>query len=386
MGKAGTRIGLVTSGGDAPGMNACVRAVVKGAPDGVTVVGVRNGGLGLLRNALSESTDGSDYFELAPADVASILHRSGTILKSARESKFRDFVLQQRQLDAADAQQDMTRDDHYGRLIGELAAAAMESNGLDGLILIGGDTTCRAATHVYAAIGDGFPIVVVPATIDNDIAGTVQTIGFDSAVSMAVLQVDAIRETAAAMDRIFVVEVMGRDQGHLAAEVGLATGAEVVLVPECVDYSPAVLNDLAESLTRRVQISGSSALVIVAEGARLSPLTASPETPPSPAQIFAGYLDAQPDGAEVRVTILGHTLRGAPPTAFTRNLATRSGLRAVTTVEKRARDSRRQRPPMLLGMHHEGFLEEHELRGDMVRRDRNRVLAIVGQEIGKLAY
>jgi 6-phosphofructokinase 1 len=367
-------------------MNACVRAIVKAAPPDLSIVGVRNGGLGLLRNDRGEdSPDGADYVELGPADVAGILHRSGTFLKTARDSRFREFV-QAHLAEGVDHHlADMTRDERHGRVIGQIAMGSLDANGIDGLVLIGGDTTCRAAQFIYAASGERMPIHVIPGTIDNDIAGTVQTIGFDSAVAMAVYQVDAIRETALAMDRLFIVEVMGREQGHLAVEVALATGAEAALIPED-DVTEEDMYRCAERLTAHIRRARGSALVIVAEGARIRPFGQSPEdVSMSAAHAFATYFDAQPEPPEVRVTILGHTLRGAPPTPFTRNLATRSGLLVLEELDRRLRKPDRSRVPTLVGMHHEGFVEDVKITGDMVRRDQTRLLAIVRNQIDVLA-
>lgn len=366
-------------------MNACVRAIVKAAPSDVTIVGVRNGGLGLLRDQPGGDRSDPDYFDMGPADVANILHRSGTILRSARDIRFRQFVEEQLPTGAADDVPDVTRHDRLGKAVGELAVKSLDSNRIDGLVLIGGDTTCRAARYIYEASGAKIPILVVPATIDNDIAGTVQTIGFDSALAMAVLQVDSIRETAAAMDRLFLVEVMGREQGHLAVELSLATGAEAVLIPEQA-YSEAYLKRLADRLAERIRWSGGSALVIVAEGARVASATTSASgVPSSAAHAFATYFEGRNDGPEVRVTILGHTLRGAPPTPFTRNLATRSGLFVLDELQRQIKNPSRHRPPTLVGMHHEGFLDEIPIEGDMVRRDTTRLLAVVREQIDVLS-
>ena len=379
------RLGVVTSGRDAPGMNACVRAVVKGAPEGTTVVGIRHGGLGLVRNAPASEGGPADYFELTATDVAGILHRSGTILKSEHEASFRHQVVDRPGDERPITVPDHRRDEELGPAIGERAAQAIAGNELDALLMVGGDTTCRAAGYIYRATDEQLPVVVVPASVDNDIEGTVETIGFDSAVAMAVLQVDALRETGAAMASVFVVEVMGREQGHLAVEVALATGAEAVLVPERpLDAVEAAA--LAERLAATVRCSESSVVRIVAEGARVAAPEGGDVEPGTPAAtVFARHLARVGPEVAGQVTILGSTLRGAPPTAFTRNLATRSGLRAVTTLVSSARNPARRRPPTLLGMHHEGFLEHVEIRGDMVRNDRSRVLAVVSEQIDRLA-
>jgi len=200
---------------------------------------------------------------------------------------------------------------------------------------------------------------------------------------MAVVHADALREAGAAVSgAVVVLEVPGAQQGHLAVEVGLATGAHAVLVPEASPTADEVAT-LVGRLLAHVRGTGTSALVVVAEGAAVPPAPGGAEG--TAGQRLAAHLSAADPGAEVSVTILGHALRGAPPTAFTRNMATRSGLRALSTVLGWVRNPARRKPPVLLGMHHEGFLQQVEITGDMVRNDRGRVLAVVSEELAPLS-
>lgn len=357
------RIAIATTGGDAPGMNACVRAVVKGCGPDNEIIGVRNGALGLLRG----SEEFGDYFRLHKQSVSNIINRSGTVLKSTRQARFRDYVLDHAPGLSESEHGDLTFDDRFGAVIGKLAADSLGKNQIDALILVGGDTTCRAAIRVHEAVDKAIPVVVVPATIDNDIRGTVQTIGFDSAVAMATAQVDAIRETAASMDRIFLVEVMGHSQGHIAVEVALATGAEQVLIPE-QRLTIGHLETLAERLARRAEQDRESSIVIVAEGTAV-PVAEGVERLPTPSQQLDQYIRRVSQSVEVRTSVLGHTLRGAPPTAFTRNLATRSGLKALEEIADQweKQPNQRRDTPSLIGVHRDGFPERVDVVGSMIR-------------------
>ena len=275
------RIAVMTSGGDAPGMNAAVRAVVRRASGcALEVVGIRRGYFGLLRG---------EFDPLGPESVHDIIHRGGTMLLTARCDEFREAA---------------------GQAAG---AARLRAAGIDGLVCIGGDGSLRGA---QALEGLGLPAVGVPATIDNDLPGTDQTIGFDTAVNTAVEAVDRVRDTAAAHERTFVVEVMGRRSGFIALATGLACGAETILVPE-IPWSPeSVCRRLRRGLSRGLRQN----LIIVAEGAGRA--------------MELGSVIESTTGLETRVTILGHVQRGGSPTAVDRNLSSRLGAAAVDLLRE----------------------------------------------------
>jgi 6-phosphofructokinase 1 len=273
------KIALLTSGGDAPGMNAAVRAVVRvGTARGLEVIGIQRGYQGLLEDRLAP---------LGPRDVSNIIQRGGTILKTSRSAEFVTPAGQQK------------------------AKAILERHGIDGLILIGGDGTFRGGVDL-GKIWRG-QIIGAPGTIDNDVFGTDFTIGYDTAVNTAMEAVDKIRDTADSHERIFLVEVMGRHSGFIAQSVGLSGGAEEILVPE-QSFDVA---EVARRLREGRQRGKTSSIVIVAEGKetggavklarQLEPLT----------------------GCEMRVVILGYLQRGGSPTAADRSLATRLGAYAV---------------------------------------------------------
>ena len=282
MPTATRRIGLLTSGGDAPGMNAAIRSVVRvAASRGWTVLGFRRGYTGLING---------DFQELAPRTVANILQYGGTILKTARSEEFRTET---------------------GR---ERARDVLEANGVSALIAIGGDGTFRGA-HELARIWRG-SVVGVPGTIDNDVAGTDETIGFDTALNTALDAIDKIRDTADSHERIFVVEVMGRHSGFIALAVGTAGGAEEIFVPEAA-------TDLDECCRRLVQANQrgkAMSILVVAEGEH-----------EGGAFDIAEKVKAR-TGFEARVTVLGHIQRGGRPTARDRILATKLGAYAVDAV------------------------------------------------------
>jgi 6-phosphofructokinase 1 len=339
-------------------MNPCLRAVVKHATHrGLEVIGIRDGGVGLLR------ASAEDFVPLLSSSLANTLNRGGSILGTSSAAQFEEFLA--------------------GRDMGELAKAALERNRIDALILIGGDTTASAALAVSSAFAGRLPVVVIPATIDNDIRGTAETIGFDSAVGMAVSQVDAIRETAAAMDRVFVVEVTGATRGYLAVDVAMATGAEAVLIPE-IEYTRAEVQTLVRKLAKRVERDRKSAIVIVAEGARIpSGATASP------GQTLIDHLRAEAPSVESSLSVLEDALRAAPPTARTRNLAAKAGGRAVTEVVRQLDELSQEGvpvPPTLIGIHQDGYLKRVDITGDMVRRDEATLIRLVEDEIDVLGF
>jgi 6-phosphofructokinase 1 len=270
------RIAVLTSGGDAPGMNAAVRAVVrKGVYHGLEVVGIRHGYAGLIRSEMSPLDLGS---------VADIIQRGGTKLYTARCEEFKQPEVQER-----------------GALI-------LREAGIQGLIVIGGDGSFRGAQRLSHL---GIATVGVPGTIDNDIPCTDYTIGFDTAVNTAIEAIDKIRDTATSHERTYIVEVMGRDAGHIALLAGLAGGAESILIPE----SPFDMGQILDKLRRGVARGKRHSIILIAEGVG------------SGLQV-ARQIE-QETGWEVRATVLGHLQRGGSPTAFDRVLASRMGAYAV---------------------------------------------------------
>ena len=274
------RIGVLTSGGDAPGMNAAVRAVVRTAlAYGIECVGIRRGWQGLIN---------SDFVLLTRESVGHILSRGGTILYTARSDEF------------------MTE---KGR---EKAVATCKMLGLDGIVAIGGDGTFRGALELSRL---GVPVVGVPATIDNDVGCTNYTIGFDTACNTAIDCIDRLRDTMQSHERCSVVEVMGRNAGFLALYVGIAVGATAVLVPEReLDFQRDVVERIQES-----RLAGNTHfMIVVAEGAGSA--------------VEFGKRIREAVGIEPRVTVLGHIQRGGTPSARDRETATRMGYCAVTAL------------------------------------------------------
>lgn len=271
------RIAVVTSGGDGPGMNACIRAAVREAlARGLEVFGVQRGYRGLLSG------------EIAPMDahsVSGIVHTGGTILRGGRCAEIK-------------SPEGMAR-----------AVQQLKEHRIDGLVVIGGDGSIQGGHYIHKA--SGVSVVGCPSTIDNDVFGTDETIGFDSAVNTALEAVDRIRDTATAHERVFVVEVMGREHGFLTLAVGIASGAEIILVPEIPIDLQDVIDRLVEG-TRRGKVSN---LVIMAEGFG------------SAAEVAAKLSERKE--YEVRTTVLGYVQRGGRPTARSRFLASLFGFRAV---------------------------------------------------------
>lgn len=279
------RIGVYTSGGDAPGMNACVRAVVRGAiAHDLDVFGIRRGYVGLIEG---------DFVEMDSRSVSNILQQGGTVLKSARCEAFYD---------------------EEGRA---QAARQLEEAGIDGLVAIGGDGTFRGAHKLTEE--HGIPVVGVPGTIDNDLFGADETIGYDTALNTAIENIDRIRDTAEAHNRLFLVEVMGRDAGFIALHSGIAGGAELVLIPETLTE----MEDVKERIHSLMGAQVRSSIVVVAEGEDLGGAVEIGEALRS---------DSAFDDIELRVCILGHTQRGGPPTARDRVLASRLGVAAVEAL------------------------------------------------------
>lgn len=274
------RIAVFTSGGDAPGMNAAIRAVVRsGAAHGLEVIGIRSGYQGMIEG---------DFVPMGPRDVANILQRGGTILLTARSKEFLS---------------------PEGRA---KAAENLKKAGIDGVIAIGGNGTYAGAAKLLAE--HHIPVVGAPGTIDNDLYGTDHTIGFDTAVNTALEAIDRIRDTAASHSRVFFIEVMGRHAGFIALEVGIAGGAEVVVIPEM----PTDAQACAEVINKSAE-KGSS-IVVVAEGG----YEGGAEQLAKDVQQYSGF--------EGRVTVLGYIQRGGSPTAKDRVLASRLGVACVEAL------------------------------------------------------
>ncbi|WP_037604520.1 6-phosphofructokinase [Streptacidiphilus rugosus] len=301
------RIGVLTSGGDCPGLNAVIRSVVhRGVVDhGDEIIGFVDGWRGLLEE---------DYKELTLESVSGILAQGGTILGSTRvqPSKLREGV--------------------------PAAKAMCQRLGLDGIIPIGGEGTLKAARMLSDA---GLPIVGVPKTIDNDIACTDVTFGFDTAVSVATEALDRLKTTAESHQRVMVVELMGRHTGWIALNAGMAAGAHAIVVPE----RPFDIEKLTEVVRERFERGKKFAIVVVAEGAKPEPGTMpwqegtidiyGHERFTGVATQLSGELEHRL-GKEARPVILGHVQRGGTPTAYDRILATRFGWHAVEAVHKGA--------------------------------------------------
>lgn len=275
------RIAVFTSGGDAPGMNACIRAVVRGAVyHGVEVFGIRKGYNGMIAG---------DLFQMSSHSVSNIVQRGGTILKSARSKEFMTVEGRQK------------------------AYEQLQRHGIDGLVAIGGNGTFTGAMIFQSEFG--IPTVGAPGTIDNDLYGTDYTIGYDTAVNTALDAIDRIRDTASSHDRIFFIEVMGRDSGYIAIQSGIAGGAELVMVPEVLTPVSEVIETLQQGWKR----SKSSSIVVVAEG----------DEEGNAAQLAQKIKDQVDGDVDIRVTTLGHTQRGGSPSAHDRILASRLGLGAL---------------------------------------------------------
>ncbi|MBU8879684.1 6-phosphofructokinase [Bacillus sp. FJAT-29790] len=270
------RIGVLTSGGDSPGMNAAVRAVVRKAIfHNVEIYGVFGGYSGLISGNIKKLELGS---------VGDIIHRGGTMLLSARCEEFTTKEGQQKGIDQ------------------------LKKHGIEGLVVIGGDGSYRGAK---ALTEHGFPCTGVPGTIDNDIAGTQFTIGFDTALNTVIDAIDKIRDTATSHERTFIIEVMGRNAGDLALWSGLAGGAETILIPE-ENYN---MDEIAARLVKGHERGKKHSIIIVAEGVCTG-------------MEFARQVEEATD-LSTRVSVLGHIQRGGSPTAFDRVLASRLGARAV---------------------------------------------------------
>ena len=278
------RVGVLTSGGDSPGMNAAIRAVVRAcAYYNVECVGIYRGYQGMIEG---------DFKEMGPRDVKNIINKGGTILKSARSAEFRTAE---------------GRKKAYDNLI---------AAGIDSFVVIGGDGSFTGAEIFNEEYK--FPVIGIPGTIDNDIYGTSHTLGYDTALNTVIDAIDKIRDTANSHNRLFFVEVMGRDAGHIALNAGIGAGAEEILIPE-EDFG---LDRLVESLKRSKGSGKTSSIVVVSEGDKIGK------------NVFElkDYIEENMPEYDVRVSVLGHMQRGGSPSCFDRVLASRLGVKAVETL------------------------------------------------------
>lgn len=279
-----TKIGVLTSGGDAPGMNAAIRAVVRTcAYHNVECMGIYRGFEGMIEG---------DITEMGPRFVKNIVNKGGTILKSARSKEF------------------MTAE---GR---QKAYENLKKHGIEALVIIGGDGSFTGGMIFNREYN--FPVIGIPGTIDNDIYGTNFTLGYDTALNTVVEAIDKIRDTANSHNRLFFVEVMGRDAGHIALNAGIGAGAEEILIPE----EDMGLDRLLESLQRSKLSGKSSSIVVVSEGDKIGK------------NVFElkDYVEENLPEYDVRVSVLGHMQRGGSPSCFDRVLASRLGVKAVESL------------------------------------------------------
>ena len=275
------RIGVFTSGGDSPGMNACIRAAVRGGIyHGVEMFGIRYGYAGMISGNL---------FPMDSQSVSNIIQKGGTILKTARCKEFFEYEGRKKAYDK------------------------LKEFGIDGLVAIGGDGTFTGANLFYEEFG--IPTVGAPGTIDNDLYGSDYTIGFDTAVNTALEAIDKIRDTANSHDRLFFIEVMGRDSGYIAIQSGIGGGAEIVMVPETKTTIKGVINILQKGWNR----AKSSSIIIIAEG----------DEEGNAIEIAEKVKHGCPDIQDHRISILGHIQRGGSPSAHDRILASRLGLGSI---------------------------------------------------------
>lgn len=279
------RVAVLTSGGDAPGMNAAIRSVIRcGVSKGWAMYGVRNGYAGLISGNIQE---------MGTRDVGGILHKGGTILGSARCQEFKT---------------------EEGRLKG---IRALRQLGIDALVVIGGNGSQTGSYHIHEL---DYPVVGIASTIDNDLSGSEITIGVDTALNIALEAIDRLKVTASSHQRAFLLEVMGRKCGYIALMAGLAGGAEYILIPE-VESDP---EEVAESLRLAYEHGKAHAIIVVAEGAKYN------------AEALTRYFEKNKErlGFKIRATILGHVQRGGDPGAFDRILASRFGNGAIEAIER----------------------------------------------------
>ena len=284
MSKTIKKIGVLTSGGDSPGMNAAIRSVVRTcAFHSIECIGIYRGYQGMIEG---------DFEELGPRSVKDIINKGGTILKSARSM---EFMLPE------------------GR---KKAYLNLVKAGVDAIVVIGGDGSFTGAEIFNNEFN--FPVMGIPGTIDNDIFGTSHTLGYDTALNTVVEAIDKIRDTASSHNRLFFVEVMGRDAGHIALNAGIGAGAEEILIPE----ENLGLERLLESLEKSKASGKSSSIVVIAEGDKIGK------------NVFElkDYVEANLPEYDVRVSVLGHMQRGGSPSCFDRVLASRLGVKAVESL------------------------------------------------------
>ncbi|RVT73435.1 6-phosphofructokinase [Flavobacterium sufflavum] len=284
MQKLIKKIGVLTSGGDSPGMNAAIRSVVRTcAYHNIECVGIYRGYQGMIEG---------DFIEMGPRSVNNIINKGGTILKSARSAEFRT---------------------PEGR---KKAHENLVKEGIEALVVIGGDGSFTGALMFNSEYN--FPVMGIPGTIDNDIYGTSHTLGYDTALNTVVDCIDKIRDTASSHNRLFFVEVMGRDAGHIALNAGIGAGAEEILIPE----EDLGLERLLESLQKSKASGKSSSIVVIAEGDKIGK------------NVFElkDYVESNLPEYDVRVSVLGHMQRGGSPSCFDRVLASRLGVKAVESL------------------------------------------------------
>ncbi len=306
------RVGILTGGGDCPGLNAVIRAVVRKGIDvyHYEILGIYEGWKGLIKEGLIRP--------LALSDVSGILHRGGTILRSSRTNPFKveNGV--------------------------ETIRTNLQKYNIEALIAVGGEDTLGVAARLSA---DGFNVIGVPKTIDNDVVGTDRTFGFDTALNIATEAIDRVHTTAEAHNRVMIVEVMGRHAGWIAIESGIAGGADIILIPEKITY----VKNVCELIKRRHARGKDFSIVVVAEGAKIQ---MSPDSKKEEMVIQDKKLDAfghvrlggvgykladmieKETGYEARVVVLGYIQRGGSPTAFDRVLATRFGVHAIDLINR----------------------------------------------------
>jgi len=301
------KIGILTGGGDCPGLNAVIRAVVRRSHAlGYGILGIRNGWAGLIHG---------DVVPLTEFSIVGILPRGGTILGTSRTNPFKQV-------------------EHVQKL-----KSNWQKYGLDYLVVVGGEDTLGVAHRLCKQ--EGYPIVGVPKTIDNDLAGTDYTFGFDTAVQIVTEAIDRLHTTAESHKRVMVVEVMGRHSGWIATHSGMAGGADCILVPE----RKFSLDEVCSLIRKRIDRGREFAIVVVAEGAapdeNHQPITKGGHVDEFGHVQLGGVGDwlgrqiEQKTGIETRVTVLGHVQRGGTPTAYDRVLATRFGLRAIELIRER---------------------------------------------------
>jgi 6-phosphofructokinase 1 len=284
MSKTIKKIGVLTSGGDSPGMNAAIRSVVRTcAFHNIECVGIYRGYQGMIEG---------DFKEMGPRSVNNIVNKGGTILKSARSMDFKT---------------------PEGR---EKAHKNLVKAGVDALVVIGGDGSFTGALLFNSEFD--FPVMGIPGTIDNDIFGTSHTLGYDTALNTVVEVIDKIRDTASSHNRLFLIEVMGRDAGHIALNAGIGAGAEEILIPE----EDLGLDRLLDSLRKSKATGKSSSIVVIAEGDKIGKTVFE----------LKEYVDSNLPEYDVRVSVLGHMQRGGAPSCFDRVLASRLGVKAVESL------------------------------------------------------